>query len=311
MVMVVRNYIGCDISKDNLDFFDSSSGRHSRIANQAAAIAAHVEGLSCGRDFVVMEATGLHDRLLRHALAAARIGFSRLNPRHVHHHGKAGRQRAKTDRQDAVLLAGYGRAHEPAADPAPNGNRERLQELVRRREQLVDAKADNSKQLKTAVAPDVRADIQATIEFLDGRIDHCEALIKSTLAEADHATAADYDILVSAPGVSFVTATTLIAMLPELGSRSPKTIAALAGLAPFDKQSGKKTFKSQIQGGRQRVRRALYMAALSASRHCPQLARFYASVATRSGAKKLALIAVARKLLVRLNAMIRDQKRYA
>jgi hypothetical protein len=94
--MVVRNYIGCDISKDNLDFFDSSSGRHSRVANEAAAIAAHIEGLHRGRDFVVMEATGLHDRLLRHALAAAGIGFSRLNPRHVHHHGKGPRPTGRT-----------------------------------------------------------------------------------------------------------------------------------------------------------------------------------------------------------------------
>ena len=131
------------------------------------------------------------------------------------------------------------------------------------------------------------------------------------MAETDQAIAADYDILVSAPGVAFVTATALIAMLPELGSRSPKAIAALAGLAPFDRQSGNKTFKSQIQGGRQRVRRALYMAALSASRFCPQLARFYAAVAERSGSRMLALIAVARKLLIRLKAMIRARTRYA
>lgn len=311
MVMIVRNYIGCDISKDNLDLFDSSSGRHSRIANEAAAVAAYVEGLNGGRDFVVMEATGLHDRLLRHTLADAGVGFSRHNPKHVHHYAKAGRQRAKTDRQDAVLLAEYGRAHEPAADPAPNENRERLQELVRRRDQLVEEKADNRKQLKSAFDPDVRADIETLIEHLDERVHRLEALIKTTLAKADPATAADYDILVSAPGVSFVTASTLIAMLPELGQRSPKTIAALAGLCPFDKQSGKKTFKSQIQGGRQRVRKALYMAALTASRRCPQLSVFYTALAKRSGAKKLALIAVARKLLIRLNAMIRDQKHYA
>ncbi|MFE0019362.1 IS110 family transposase [Mesorhizobium sp. NPDC059054] len=308
--MIEQNYIGCDISKRTLDFHDAASGRDVRIANDAAAIAAHVAGLHSGRDFIVMEATGVHDRLLRHALAEAGIAFSRHNPTHTHHHAKAGRQRAKTDRLDARMLCDYGRCHQPAAEATPCAERERLQALVRRRDQLVDIRADQKKHLQEAFDADVTTDIESLIITLDERIKALEALIR-TVTDADATIAADYDILVSAPGVATVTATTLIALMPELGQRSPKTIAALAGLAPIANESGSKTFRSHIRGGRPRVRRALYMAALTAIRSCQRFTQAYTAIATRSGSKKLAIIAVARKLLVSLNAMIRDKSRFA
>ena len=310
MVMIEHNYIGCDISKWTLDFHDAASGRDVRIANDAAAIAAYVAGLHGGRDFVVMEATGVHDRLLRHALAAAGIAFSRHNPTHTYHHAKAGRQRAKTDRLDARMLCDYGRRYQPAAEATPCAERERLQALVRRRDQLVDVRADQKKHLQEAFDADVTTDIESLIITLDERIKALEALIRA-VTDADATIAADYDILVSAPGVATVTATTLIALMPELGQRSPKTIAALAGLAPIANESGSKTFRSRIRGGRPRVRRALYMAALTAIRSCLRFTQAYIAIATRSGSKKLAIIAVARKLLVSLNAMIRDQKHFA
>lgn len=308
--MIEHNYIGCDISKRTLDFHDAASGRDVRITNDAAAIAAYVAGLHGGRDFVVMEATGVHDRLLRHALAAAGIAFSRHNPTHTYHHAKAGRQRAKTDRLDARMLCDYGRRYQPAEEATPCAERERLQALVRRRDQLVDVRADQKKHLQEAFDADVTTDIESLIVTLDERIKALEALI-CAVTDADATIAADYDILVSAPGVATVTATTLIALMPELGRRSPKTIAALAGLAPMANESGCKTFRSRIRGGRPRVRRALYMAAMTAIRSCQRFTQAYTAIAARSGSKKLAIIAVARKLLVSLNAMIRDQKRFA
>ncbi|MER9859020.1 MULTISPECIES: transposase [unclassified Mesorhizobium] len=113
MDMIMQNYVGCDISKQWLDFFDETSGHCQRIDNQADVIAAYVAGLHPGRDFVVMEATGVHDRLLRHALAKAGVAFSRHNPAHTHHYAKSTRRRAKTDRLDARMLSGYGRRYHP------------------------------------------------------------------------------------------------------------------------------------------------------------------------------------------------------
>lgn len=310
MDMIMQNYIGCDVSKATLDFFDEASGRFRRIANEAEAIAAYAAALDAGRDFVVLEATGIYDRELRHALAKAGVAFARLNPAHSHHDAKARGTRAKTDRLDARLLSGYGRRHQPAADPAPCEKVERLQSLARRRDQLVELKARQKVHLSEAFDVDVATDIAELIAHLDTRIKKVEALIQAAIRDAGKA-AADYNLMVTAPGVAVVTALTLIAHMPEIGHRSPKAIAALAGLAPIDHESGKRKRKSQIRGGRSRVRRALYMAALGAIKASQRFRSAYTAIATRSGSKKLALIAVARKLLVALNAMIRDRKTYA
>ncbi|ESX29567.1 IS110 family transposase [Mesorhizobium sp. M1148] len=133
--MIMQNYVGCDISKQWLDFFDEASGQYHRIDNQADAIAAYVAGLHPSRDFVVMEATGVHDRLLRHALAKAGVPFSRHNPAHTHHYAKSTRRRAKTDRLDARMLSDYGRRYHPEAEPAPREEGEHLQSLARLRDQ--------------------------------------------------------------------------------------------------------------------------------------------------------------------------------
>jgi transposase len=310
MDMIVQNYVGCDISKQWLDFFDEANGRFRRIDNQADAIAAYVAGLHPGRDFVVMEATGVHDRLLRHALAKAGIAFSRHNPAHTHHYAKSTRRRAKTDRLDARMLSDYGRRYQPEAEPAPRQEAERLQSLAGHRDQLVEMRARLKTLLGEAFDDSVVADLEDMIAGFDTRIEALESLIAKTIREAED-TARDYTLMISVPGVSKVGALSLLAHLPELGQRSPKSIAALAGLAPFDNKSGKLNRRSQIQGGRSRVRRALYMAALTAIRVCDRFKAFYTDLAARSGSKKLAIIAVARKLLVVLNAIIRDKTAFA
>ena len=308
--MIVENYIGCDVSKAWLDFFDETSRLHRRIANEEAAISTYVAGLDPSRDFVVMEATGVYDRLLRHGLARAGVAFSRHNPQHTHFYAKSDRQRAKTDRLDAAMLAGYGRRYRPAADPAPCRQTERLQSLARRRDQLVEIRAKQKMVLAQAFEADVVADIEGLIANLDERIAAIEALIKAAIGQAQGQAGA-YRLLVSAPGVATVTALTLLAHMPELGRRSPKSIAALAGLAPINRDSGKAVRKRSIRGGRPRVRRALYMAALGAIRANSTFRQAFTAIATRSGSKKLAVVAVARKLLVALNAMIRDQKAFS
>jgi len=308
--MIMQNYVGCDISKQWLDFFDEASGHCQRIDNQADAIAAYVTGLRAGRDFVVMEATGVHDRLLRHALAKAGVPFSRHNPAHTHHYAKSTRRRAKTDPLDARMLSDYGRRYHPEAEPAPCEQNEQLQSLARYRDHLVNMRATLKTHLAEAFDEIVIADLEETIAHFDTRIKALESRIANVIRQADD-TVRDYTLMVSVPGVSKITAFSLLAHLPELGQRSPKSIAALAGLAPFDNKSGKLNRRSQIQGGRSRVRRALYMAALSAIRTCDRFKAFYTDLAARSGSKKLAIIAVARKLLVVLNAIIRDKTAFA
>lgn len=308
--MIAQNYVGCDISKQWLDFFDEASGRCQRIDNQVDAIDAYVARLQPDQDFVVMEATGVHDRLLRHALAKAGVPFSRHNPAHTHHYAKSTRRRAKTDPLDARMLSGYGRRYHPDAEPAPREETERLQSLARHRDHLVDMRAALKKHLAEAFDEIVIADLEETIADFDTRIHALESRIADVIRQAED-TARDHALMVSVPGVSKVGALSLLAHLPELGQRSPKSIAALAGLAPFDNKSGKLSRKSQIQGGRSRVRRALYMAALTAIRTCQRFKAFYSDLAARSGSKKLAIIAVARKLLVVLNAIIRDKTAFA
>lgn len=310
MDMIEQNYVGCDVSKQKLDFFDEGRERHVCIANRAEAIAAYVAGLSADRDFVVMEATGVHDRLLRHILAKAGVAFSRHNPAHTHHYARSARTRAKTDRLDARMLAGYGRRYRPAADPAPCEKTERLQALARHRDHLVEVRARWKRHLDEAFEAEIAAEIETMIADLGMRIKGLEGRIAEVIRKAGDA-ATGYALLVSAPGVAAITALTLIAHMPELGARSPKAIAALAGLAPFDHESGKRKHKSAIRGGRSRVRRALYMAALGAIRANDRFNTFYTALAARSGSKKLAIIAVARKLLVTLNAMIRDKSTFA
>lgn len=308
--MIVQNYVGCDISKDRLDFFDEASRCFQRVANQPDAIAAHVAGLCAGRDFVVMEATGVHDRLLRHALAKAGIAFSRHNPAHTHHYAKSTTRRAKTDRLDARMLSSYGRRYQPEAEPMPCEKGEHLQSLARHRDRLVEARAKFKKHLGEAFDEDVITDIKELLADFDTRIDALESRITKAIRQAED-TALAYALMISVPGVSTITALSLLAHMPELGQRSPKSIAALAGLAPFDNESGKLKHRSKISGGRSRVRRALYMAALGAIRANDRFKAFYTALAARSGSKKLAIVAVARKLLVTLNAIIRDKTAFA
>ncbi|WP_394886544.1 IS110 family transposase [Mesorhizobium sp. AaZ16] len=309
--MIQHNYIGCDICKDMLDVFDPSSRSFRRLANRAGPIEAFAAGLAPGRDFVVFEATGVHDRLLRHALAEAGIASTRRNPVQTRRFAEAGGLLAKTDKLDARMLSDYGRRFTPAPDQPPCRQRERIAALARRRDQLVEARAREARHLGEAFDPDVIADIEAAVACLAKRIATIEAVIASAIAEADAATAATFAILRSAPGVGPVTALTLIAHLPELGGRSPKTIASLAGLAPRNNDSGTRRGRRPIRGGRPRVRKALYMAALGAIRAAPRFKAFYSAIAARSGSRKLAVIAAARKLLTILNAMQRDQKAYA
>lgn len=304
--MVHHNHIGCDIGKFAIDIFVPDGSRLLRIDNRREALNAFAASLDPASDFVVMEATGGYDRLLRHALSAAGIAHARINPAQVRFFAQAQGKLAKTDRLDARALSAFGAMFQPQANQPPQAAHEELVSLSRRRDQLVDMRAAELRHLGEAVSSIAIADITDGLAGLDRRIAAIERAIKQ-LVDDDATLGAAVQRLQTAPGVGPVTAVALMAHMPELGQLNPKTAAALAGLAPINKDSGKRAGRRSIRGGRPRLRRALYLAALAATRAGSRFGSFYKAVAARSGSKKVAIIAVARKLLTILNAMQRDK----
>jgi transposase len=301
---IAHRLIGIDISKAHLDIHDDVTGKSERIANASAAIAAALARWPRAGLRVIFEATGSYDRVLRSALEAANVVYVRVNPARARDFARATSALAKTDAIDARLLAAMGRALALTPSQATDPLRERLTGLQRRRDQLVATRADDKKRLATAEDDEVRASIMAHIAWIDAEIARLQDVIDRLVAgSAELATLRKR--LQTAPGIGPVTALTLIALMPELGQRSGKTIAALAGLAPFNNDSGALRGQRHIKGGRGRVRRALYMAALAVIRKVPRLATHYRNVVARSGHAKVGIIAVARKLLVALNAMLK------
>lgn len=295
--------IGIDVSKNTLDIFDGSIGTSVRIANDTAAIAARLAGWTDA--LVVFEATGRYDGMLRRALQAAGIRFARVNPARARSFAAALGLLAKTDAIDARMLAAMGQTLELAAEPGRDEVRCSLASWHKRRDQLVAMRKQERTRLSDG--DEVwRPTIERHIAWLSAEIEAAERQCRSIIA-ADPNLDRLYRLLLTIPGVGPVTAATLIALLPELGRRSPKTIAALAGLAPFNVDSGIFRGQRMIRGGRKRVRDALYMAAVTAARSKTRFKTLLAKLTGRGKPNKLALIALARKILITANAIARDK----
>lgn len=296
---IAPGFIGIDVSKNYLDIFD---GGARRIANTVEAIAAYVAGLSAP-ELVLFEATGRYDQHLQQQLQAAGIGYARVNPMQARAFARAAGRLAKTDAIDARILAAMAQTMTPPLQSPIEPERQDLADLHRRRAQLVGIRQQERTRKRTA-SSSIAASIAAHLDWLDGQIAELETRIAEVIRQFATLRQADR-LLRSIPGIGPVAATALLALMPELGRRSGKTIAALAGLAPMNRDSG--TFRGQrtISGGRSEVRKALYMAAVSAIRANPPLAAFFQSLTHRGKAAKLALVAVARKLIVTANAIIK------
>ena len=306
--MINPVFVGIDVSKAHLDLFVEGRG-HGRILNQAGAIEGMIEGMPrpC---FVVLEATGSYDAALRQALEKAEVAYARVNPEQARDFARAIGRRAKTDAVDARMLAEMGRRLSleptPAADPA----RQALTRWQRRRDQLVAMRQQEKVRLVEERDQALAAELRGHIAELDQRVAEADRRIAGLLNESPSLAEAERRIR-SVPGVGRVTAVTLLALMPELGARSPKQIAALAGLAPFNVDSGDKRGQRRIRGGRRRVRQALYMAALSAARSHPRFKAFAQTLKAKGKAAKPVLVAVARKLLSIINAVVRDNATFA
>ena len=279
-----------------------------RFANATQAITQVVARWQCDA-LIVFEATGVYDLELRKALERAGIRFARINPARARDFARASGQLAKTDPIDARMLAAFARAMKPATEQAINPARNALARLAKRRDQLVLMRAQEKNRRSEADDRAMAERIGRLVEVLDGEIAGIEADIKA-LIKAEPEISDDAQLMRSVPGVGPVACLQLITQMPELGHVGPKQVAALAGLAPFNVDSGAYRGKRKIGGGRKRVRDALYMAALNAVRRAAHFKIFYTRLRQAGKPAKLALIAVARKLLTVLNAMIRDRKPY-
>jgi transposase len=298
-------FVGIDVSKAHLDGHCRPDGAPFHEPNDEAGVAAVVARLQAvAPTLVVLEATGGLEAPLAAALAAAGVPVAVVNPRQARRFAEATGRLAKTDRLDAAALAHFAEAVRPEARPLPDADTAALAALVERRRQLVAMRTAEQNRLEQAPPPIAR-EIRTHIAELDRRIDRADRDLAAAI-QASPAWRAKDDLLRSAPGIGPVVSRVLLTELPELGALSGRRIAALVGVAPVAKDSGKKAGARRIAGGRAGVRSALYMAALAAARYNPAVRAVYRRLRAAGKAVKVAQVAAMRKLLVTLNAMVRD-----
>lgn len=298
-----ESFIGIDVAKDWLDVA-WLTGQTLRVEQTDEAMLGLAERLRADAPtLVVMEATGGLETQLATTLAAAGLPVAVVNPRQVRDYAKACGRLAKTDRIDALILAAFAQAIRPQVRPLPDEDTRALGELLARRRQLIDMRVQEKLRLERASAWQ-RASLKEHIAWLDERIAQIGIDLTHTLRTSPVWRDKD-DLLQAIPGVGMVTRATLLAQLPELGSLNGKEIAALVGVAPFNRDSGKHQGERIIWGGRAQVRRALYMAAVSAARCNPVIRDFYQRLRAQGKPAKVALTACMRKLLVIMNAMLK------
>lgn len=307
--MTIKHWIGIDVAKDSLEVFVAPSSERYRVDNTdegVAALARRLHALEGVR--VVFEATGGYEVGVAEALARSSIAFTRLNPRQARDFAKALNRLAKTDRIDCEILAEFGRRLEPEPTILPDEVTRELQSLVTRRRQLVDMRSAEQVRLKQARGKRLVQSLERTIGFLSKQIRALEEDIDVTGKKLPEFVLRD-EALRSVKGVGPVTRRTLLGAVPELGKLTGKQVASLLGVAPFNDDSGKGARPRHIRGGRADVRRVLYMAAMCARKYDTALAAFYTRLLAAGKTHGVAIVACMRKLIVILNARVRDALR--
>jgi transposase len=300
--------VGIDVSKDRLDIAVRPSGETFAVERKPAALELLAERLVALSPLIVaLEATGGFEAIAAAALAGAGLPVVVVNPAQIRFFAKALGQRAKTDPIDAAVIAHFAEATKPEPRPLPDQQTQMLADLAARRRQLVEMIGAEGQRERRVTMPRIKKSIARHIQALTKDLDDLDRDIGDAV-RGSPAWREKEDLLASVPGVGPVISRTLLAELPELGSLGRKQIAALAGLAPFTRQSGQWRGKSFIGGGRTVVRTALFMGAMVAKRHNPVLKPFFDRLVAAGKPKMVALIAVARKLLTILNAILRDKR---
>lgn len=301
-------FIGIDVAKDRLDVHVRPSGEAFTVARDSEGLVALVARLEALHPTaIVLEATGGFERTVAAALAAAKLPLSVVNPRQIRDFARATGKLAKTDALDAAAIAHFAEAVRPEVRPIPDAQAQALGELVTRRRQIIEM-----------IVAETHRRRQLTQRPLLRRLDRHLALLQEELTEIERdlsntisgtpAWRESEDLLKTVPGIGNATARTLLAELPELGTLDRKQIAALVGVAPLNRDSGTMRGRRSTWGGRASVRSVLYMAALVAARHNMPMAVFYKRLRNAGKPAKVALTAVMRKLLIILNAILRDRQ---
>jgi transposase len=298
-------FVGVDVAKHRLDVHLRPSGEHFTVSHDEEGVAALVERLvALAPALVVLEATGGLEVRPAAALAAAGLPVAVVNPRRVRAFARATGRLAKTDRLDAEAIARFAEAVRPPARPLPDEATRRLGALVARRRQLLEMLVAERNRRHAADAS-LHEGIDAHLRWLEEALAGIERDLGTAVRE-NAAWRAKEALLRSVPGVGPVSARTLLAELPELGSLTRRQAAALVGVAPFTRDSGTMRGQRTVQGGRAALRACLYMAAVAAARGSnPTIAGFYERLRRAGKPAKLALTACMRKLVVTLNAMLR------
>lgn len=298
------SFVGIDVSKNHLDgaFRNGPSFRHD---NSTSGIAQIVKLLPKTVTLVVVEATGGLEVPLVRALQKAGVPVAVVNPLRAREFAKATGALAKTDRLDAAVLAHFAEAVRPQPRPLPDEQTQALDALVTRRCQLIDMRTMETNRLAGCSDAKVRANLKQHLAWLERHIDDADHNLGEAVKDNPDWQARD-QLQQSVPGIGNVVSLSLLAGLPELGKVPTKKLTALAGLAPYADDSGQHKGKRRIFGGRALVRNKLYMAALTASRTQTALGDFFRRLRDQGKPFKVALIALARKLLTIVNAVVRS-----
>jgi transposase len=298
-------YIGIDVSKEQLDVFILPSGERMRISNTEAGHIEIREKLPAfSPDMIVLEATGGLEARIAGTLSAAGLPVAVVNPRQVRDFARAKGMLAKTDRIDAKVLAQFAEAVKPEARRLPDEAERELRGMVARRRQITGMLTSERNRLAQKPALEVRQNIEEHILFLTDQLKKLDKGMGRLVKKSPLWREKD-DLLRSVPGIGPTVATALMAELPELGTLNRRQIAALAGVAPLNRDSGTLRGKRSVWGGRRKLRSALYMAALVASRFNPVIRDFYQRLKEAGKKGKVALTACMRKLLTILNSMLK------
>jgi transposase len=303
--MSEKQWVGIDVCQKYLDVYVRPSSRLFQITNDEVGISKLVQTLAeIQPELIVLEATGGMEINAAIKLTEAGLSVAVINPRQARDFAKATGTLAKTDAIDAQILAHFADAIRPQIRQISDESSRQLEDLVQRRRQISDM-ITAEKNRRRGKTNSVQLDINEHIEWLEKRLKEIESQIKSAIA-VDENWQQKMKLLTSVPGVGEVVAVSLIASLPELGAISHKSISYLVGVAPLNKDSGKFRGKRKIWGGRARIRCVLYMATLVAVRFNPVIKTFYERLLQKGKLKKVALTACMHKLLIVLNAMMKN-----
>lgn len=300
-------YIGIDVSKTVLDVFTLPNRKYMQFTNDASGISKLLSKMQLFVDaLIVMESTGGYEAPLSQELSKANLKVCVVNPRQIRDFAKATGRLAKTDKIDAEVIAQYAKKIEPQPNCVYNEQQNKICAHNTRRRQLIDMIIAEKNRLDKAT-PEQKESIGRVLDVLEEELKRIEQT-QEKLINQDDSMIEKKRILNSIKGVGQVTAIAMLSELPELGTLTPKQVAALAGLAPFNRDSGTLKGKRTIWGGRASVRTALYMPTLVAIKHNPQIRAFYERLCLKGKSKMTAVIASMRKLLIIMNALIRKNE---